>query len=106
MVLTPQSRFPQLEAQLEDAVAEASKERKLREHSESFCKQMESELEAFKVAHDSHLPRHTESRGGQLQPLPGWSSRAANFCLSLTEWSSEQCEVSQGELSSDTFFLC
>lgn len=44
-------RFPvlQLEARLEDAVAEASKERKLREHSESFSKQLESELEALKV---------------------------------------------------------
>lgn len=43
--------FPilQLEARLEDAVAEASKERKLREHSESFSKQLESELEALKV---------------------------------------------------------
>lgn len=41
---------PQLEAQLEDAVAEASKERKLREHSENFSKQVESELEALKVA--------------------------------------------------------
>ena len=39
----------QLEAQLEDAAAEASKERKLREHSENFSKQMESELEALKV---------------------------------------------------------
>lgn len=39
----------QLEARLEDAVAEASKERKLREHSESFSKQLESELEALKV---------------------------------------------------------
>ncbi|XP_036284905.1 serine/threonine-protein kinase MRCK beta isoform X4 [Pipistrellus kuhlii] len=37
-----------LEARLEDAVAEASKERKLREHSESFSKQLESELEALK----------------------------------------------------------
>lgn len=41
--------FLQLEAQLEDAVAEASKERKLREHSENFSKQIESELEALKV---------------------------------------------------------
>lgn len=40
----------QLGAQLEDAVAEASKERKLREHSESFSKQIGSELEALKVA--------------------------------------------------------
>lgn len=39
----------QLEAQLEEAVAEASRERKLREHSESFSKQMETELEALKV---------------------------------------------------------
>lgn len=39
----------QLEAQLEDAVAEASKERALREHSESFSKQVESELQALKV---------------------------------------------------------
>lgn len=30
-------------------MAEASKERKLREHSENFSKQMESELEALKV---------------------------------------------------------
>lgn len=39
----------QLEARLEDALAEASKERKLREHSESFSKQLDSELEALKV---------------------------------------------------------
>lgn len=47
----PLSRVPslQLEARLEDAVAEASRERKLREHSESFSKQVESELEALKV---------------------------------------------------------
>lgn len=31
-------------------MAEASKERKLREHSEVFCKQLENELEALKVA--------------------------------------------------------
>lgn len=41
--------FLQLEARLEDAVAEASRERKLREHSENFSKQVESELEALKV---------------------------------------------------------
>lgn len=39
----------QLEARLEDTVAEASRERKLREHSENFSKQVESELEALKV---------------------------------------------------------
>nr|XP_034961362.1 serine/threonine-protein kinase MRCK beta isoform X3 [Zootoca vivipara] len=39
----------ELEAQLDDAAAEASKERKLREHSESFSKQLESELETLKI---------------------------------------------------------
>lgn len=49
----------QLEARLEDAVAEASRERKLREHSENFSKQVESELEALKVV----------PAGGQTVPL-------------------------------------
>lgn len=62
------SLSPQLEAQLEDAVAEASKERKLREHSENFSKQVESELEALKVA-----PR-VSSRGRGARP---WSLAAA-----------------------------
>uniref|UniRef100_A0A8C9L9H4 non-specific serine/threonine protein kinase n=1 Tax=Pavo cristatus TaxID=9049 RepID=A0A8C9L9H4_PAVCR len=39
----------ELESQLEEVMAEASKERKLREHSEVFCKQLENELEALKV---------------------------------------------------------
>uniref|UniRef100_A0A8C3TTL5 Serine/threonine-protein kinase MRCK beta n=1 Tax=Catharus ustulatus TaxID=91951 RepID=A0A8C3TTL5_CATUS len=39
----------ELEAQLEEVVAEASKERKLREHSEVFSKQLENELEALKL---------------------------------------------------------
>ncbi|KAI1895402.1 hypothetical protein AGOR_G00105920 [Albula goreensis] len=43
----------ELEAQLEDAKAEASKERKLREHSESYSKQLESELESLKVKQGS-----------------------------------------------------
>ncbi|XP_064181104.1 serine/threonine-protein kinase MRCK beta isoform X5 [Anguilla rostrata] len=43
----------ELEAQLEDAKAEASKERKLREHSESYSKQLESELETLKVKQGS-----------------------------------------------------
>uniref|UniRef100_A0AAY5EN24 non-specific serine/threonine protein kinase n=1 Tax=Electrophorus electricus TaxID=8005 RepID=A0AAY5EN24_ELEEL len=38
----------ELEAQLEDARGEASKERKLREHSEVYSKQLEGELETFK----------------------------------------------------------
>ncbi|CAN8174094.1 unnamed protein product, partial [Coccothraustes coccothraustes] len=40
----------ELEAQLEEVVAEASKERKLREHSEVFSKQLENELEALKTS--------------------------------------------------------
>nr|XP_020649293.1 serine/threonine-protein kinase MRCK beta isoform X3 [Pogona vitticeps] len=39
----------ELETQLDDALAEASKEHKLREHSEIFCKQLENELETLKV---------------------------------------------------------
>uniref|UniRef100_A0A4W5P4U4 CDC42 binding protein kinase beta n=1 Tax=Hucho hucho TaxID=62062 RepID=A0A4W5P4U4_9TELE len=38
----------ELEAQLEDAKAEASKERKLRDHSEVYSKQLEMELETLK----------------------------------------------------------
>ncbi|KAF3850361.1 hypothetical protein F7725_020080 [Dissostichus mawsoni] len=38
----------ELEAQLDDAKAEASKERKLREHSEGFCSQLEEELQGLK----------------------------------------------------------
>ncbi|NXK48177.1 MRCKB kinase, partial [Chauna torquata] len=38
-----------LEAKLEEVAAEASKERKLREHSEVFSKQLENELEALKM---------------------------------------------------------
>nr|XP_043905451.1 serine/threonine-protein kinase MRCK beta isoform X4 [Solea senegalensis] len=38
----------ELEAQLDDARAEASKERKLREHSESYSKQLEVELQGLK----------------------------------------------------------
>lgn len=61
---------PQLEAQLEDAVAEASKERKLREHSENFSKQVESELEALKVVPRVSSPRE-RGRAGALGPLGG-----------------------------------
>ncbi|KAJ8290356.1 hypothetical protein GJAV_G00011820 [Gymnothorax javanicus] len=43
----------ELEAQLEDAKAEASKERKLREHSESYSKQLEGELQSLKVKQGS-----------------------------------------------------
>lgn len=39
----------EVEVLLEDAIAEASKERKLREHSDSFSKQLEGDLEALKL---------------------------------------------------------
>ncbi|XP_040188904.1 serine/threonine-protein kinase MRCK beta isoform X2 [Rana temporaria] len=39
----------EVEVLLEDATAEASKERKLREHSDSFSKQLEGDLEALKL---------------------------------------------------------
>ncbi|XP_035955401.1 serine/threonine-protein kinase MRCK beta isoform X2 [Halichoerus grypus] len=49
----------ELETRLEDAVAEASRERKLREHSESFSKQVESELEALKMKQGGRGPGAT-----------------------------------------------
>uniref|UniRef100_A0A8C0M1B7 Serine/threonine-protein kinase MRCK beta n=1 Tax=Canis lupus familiaris TaxID=9615 RepID=A0A8C0M1B7_CANLF len=51
--------FHKLEARLEDAVAEASRERKLREHSENFSKQVESELEALKMKQGGRGPGAT-----------------------------------------------
>lgn len=64
---------PQLEAQLEDAVAEASKERKLREHSENFSKQVESELEALKVVPRVSSPREQGQAG--VLGAAGWESQ-------------------------------
>ncbi|KAM4662947.1 serine/threonine-protein kinase MRCK beta isoform 2-T2 [Discoglossus pictus] len=49
----------ELEAQLEDVTAEASKERKLREHSEIFSKQLEGELEALKLKQGGRTPSVT-----------------------------------------------
>ncbi|XP_025775198.1 serine/threonine-protein kinase MRCK beta [Puma concolor] len=49
----------ELEARLEDTVAEASRERKLREHSENFSKQVESELEALKMKQGGRGPGAT-----------------------------------------------
>jgi len=63
--LYPPVRGSQLEAQLDEARAEASKERKLREHSEVYSKQLESELEILKVG----LP-------------PGITANSARLCSS------------------------
>ncbi|VFV25365.1 serine threonine-protein kinase [Lynx pardinus] len=49
----------ELEARLEDTIAEASRERKLREHSENFSKQVESELEALKMKQGGRGPGAT-----------------------------------------------
>lgn len=57
---------PQLEAQLDDAKAEASKERKLREHSEVYSKQLETEVKSLKVS-DARVPlrcKHTVTSRG------------------------------------------
>ena len=54
-----------------DAVAEASKERKLREHSENFSKQVESELEALKVALRVSPHRGSGAGRGPWQPVGG-----------------------------------
>lgn len=65
--------MPQLEAQLDDVKAEASKERKLREHSEVYSKQLETELQSLKVrGHTLHLPLYS-------------------LILSLSEISPNQC---------------
>lgn len=44
----------QLEAQLDESKSEASKEKKLREHSELYSKQLEVELESLKVRGHRH----------------------------------------------------
>lgn len=59
----------QLEVQLEDAAAEASRERTLREHSESFSRQMESELESLKVQPG---PWFSPDHGAPLALTPLW----------------------------------
>ncbi|KAM9294173.1 serine/threonine-protein kinase MRCK beta [Gastrophryne carolinensis] len=49
----------ELEMQLEGATADASKERKLREHSDNFSKQLEGELEALKSKQGGRTPSIT-----------------------------------------------
>lgn len=39
----------ELEARIEDAIAEASKERKLRERSEEYCRQVQEESDRLRV---------------------------------------------------------
>lgn len=67
---------PQLEAQLDDAKAEASKEKKLREHSEVYSKQLEVELESLKVSvtHTHTRPAAAEVMTRMIQHLTGGGS--------------------------------
>lgn len=46
----------ELESRVEDALAEASKERKLRERSEEYCRQMQEESNRLRVRNE-HGPR-------------------------------------------------
>lgn len=47
--------FSQLEAQVEENAAEAQKERKLRDRTEQYSKQLEEELDGMKVTHSSYM---------------------------------------------------
>lgn len=57
----------ELEARVEEAISETTKERKLRERSEEYCKQMEDETEKLRQRHlaaagsDSQSTGHTHS---------------------------------------------
>ncbi|XP_029610997.1 serine/threonine-protein kinase MRCK beta isoform X4 [Salmo trutta] len=59
----------ELEAQLEDAKAEASKQHKLREHSEVYSKQLEMDLENLKVKQLGSVRVSGSSSPGLLQEL-------------------------------------
>ncbi|OPJ81446.1 serine/threonine-protein kinase MRCK beta isoform B [Patagioenas fasciata monilis] len=59
----------ELEARLEEVVAEASKERKLREHSEVFSKQLENELEALKLKQGGRAAGATQEHQQELSKI-------------------------------------
>lgn len=46
----------ELESRMEEAQAEATKERKLRERSEEYCRQMQAESDRLRVRNE-HAPR-------------------------------------------------
>ncbi|XP_078191928.1 serine/threonine-protein kinase MRCK beta isoform X12 [Callithrix jacchus] len=69
MVRQEKEELHKLEAQLDDAVAQASKERKLREHSENFSKQMESELEALKMKQGGRGPGATSEHQQEISKI-------------------------------------
>uniref|UniRef100_A0A8C7QDX3 non-specific serine/threonine protein kinase n=1 Tax=Oncorhynchus mykiss TaxID=8022 RepID=A0A8C7QDX3_ONCMY len=75
----------ELEAQLEDAKAEASKQRKLREHSEVYSKQLEMELEILKVKQLGSARGSGSSSPGLLQELSKVKSELDKKVLSYEE---------------------
>uniref|UniRef100_UPI00398F2DBD serine/threonine-protein kinase MRCK beta isoform X3 n=1 Tax=Pristiophorus japonicus TaxID=55135 RepID=UPI00398F2DBD len=82
----------ELEAQLEDSIAEASKERKLREHSEAYSKQLESEVEALK------LKQGGRTAGSSLQHQQELSKVKAELEKKLVFYAEElvRCEAAHG----------
>lgn len=50
----------ELESRMEEAQAEATKERKLRERSEEYCRQMQAESDRLRVRSE-HTPREQDS---------------------------------------------
>ncbi|XP_078090200.1 serine/threonine-protein kinase MRCK beta isoform X2 [Mustelus asterias] len=79
----------ELEAQLEDSIAEASKERKLREHSETYSKQLESEVESLK------LKQGGRAAGSSLQHQQELSKMKAELEKKLVFYEEElmRCEA-------------
>lgn len=51
----------ELEARVEDALAEATKERKLRERSEEYCRQMQAESDRLRVRNEGSPRDQQES---------------------------------------------
>lgn len=60
----------QLEAQLDEAKAEASKERKLRENSEVYSKQLETELQGLKVRRRNQNQTEPRRFRTWIEPAP------------------------------------
>ena len=59
----------ELETQIDEGKAEASKERRLRERSEEYCKQMEEEMDRFR--HRRSIDSGTDSASEQSKEIAG-----------------------------------
>lgn len=64
---------------------EASKERKLREHSEVYSKQLEAELQSLKVRGHTHTHPFTPIMTTQSQFEPGLSQTLAEPVLTVMQ---------------------